>query len=70
MLEEPYQSSLPQLFSEWDAAQLLGCAPGTLPKARKQGLIGYVRLGKGIFYTEEQLQEYLDLLTVQPQKGE
>ncbi len=65
-LFEGYEKMLPQLFSEYEAAQLLRCSNDTLSRERKRDRIGYTRISGRVFYTEEQLAQYLENQTVEP----
>lgn len=57
---------LPPLFSEREAAKLLGCSTDTLSRERNRNHIGFIRISGRIAYTEEQLAEYLKKGTVEP----
>jgi len=59
---------LPQLLSEREAAQLLRCSSDTLSRERKRKRIGFIRVSGCVFYTEEQLTEYLENQTVDPDR--
>ena len=50
------------------AAVVLGCAPRTLPNWRSQGRgPRFIRVGRLIRYRIEDLEEYLDARTVDPE---
>jgi len=57
---------LPELYTEAVAASYLGIAEITLRRIRARNLIGYIRIGKAIRYTETHLLEYLEKQTCQP----
>ncbi len=57
---------LPELYTEAIAASYLGIAEITLRRIRTRNLIGYIRIGKAIRYTENHLLEYLEQQTCQP----
>ncbi|GEM_PF-2121113 len=57
---------LPELYTEAVAASYLGIAEITLRRIRARNLIGYIRIGKAIRYTETHLLEYLEQQTCQP----
>lgn len=50
---------LPTLFDERKAALLLHVKPCTVRNERVRGKLGYVRVGRQIFYTEEHIRQYL-----------
>ena len=55
------QTSLPKLFTEREAAELLGLSSATLQRERKRGVIEFTRIGKRkIRYTEDQLRAYIE----------
>ena len=57
---------LPELYTEAVAASYLGIAEITLRRIRTRNLIGHIRIGKAIRYTENHLLEYLEQQTCQP----
>lgn len=65
---EDYENMLPQLLSEREAAQILRCSTDTLSRERKRDRIGYTRISGRVFYTEEQLAEYLENQTFDPDR--
>ncbi|WP_298290265.1 helix-turn-helix domain-containing protein [Novosphingobium sp.] len=55
------------LLTEEEAAQRLRLSPRTLRKARGQGKLHYVLIGRAVRYTEDDLTSFIDSLrTVQP----
>ena len=57
---------LPELYTEAVAASYLGIAEITLRRIRTRNLIGHVRIGKAVRYTEIHLLQYLEQQTCQP----
>lgn len=57
---------LPELYTEAIAASYLGIAEITLRRIRTRNMIGYIRIGKAIRYTENHLLKYLEKQTCQP----
>lgn len=55
------------LLTETEAAQRLSLSPRTLRKARSEGKLRYVLIGRAVRYTEDDLTTFIDSLrTVQP----
>ncbi len=56
---------LPELFTEAQAAEMMGMAEVTLRRYRKQQKIAFIRLGGSgrIRYTEQQLLQFLENMT-------
>jgi hypothetical protein len=52
--------TLPQLLTEREAAAALRVKPPTVRAERVRGKLGFVRIGARIFYTPEQLSQYLE----------
>jgi excisionase family DNA binding protein len=56
------------LLTEAEAADRLRLCPRTLRKARQDGRLRYVLIGRAVRYTEQDLENFIDSLrTVQPQ---
>lgn len=56
------------LMTEPEAARALSLSTRTLRKARRDGLLHYVLIGRAVRYTMDDLQSYVDSLRkVQPQ---
>lgn len=68
-LFEDYEKMFPQLFSEYETAQQLRCSQDTLSRERKRKRIGFTLISGRVFYTFEQIQEYLENQTVDPDRG-
>ena len=58
--------TVPQLFSEQEVAKRLRCSVDTIRRERKRGLIGYQLVGSRIYYTEDQIIEYLEIKRIGP----
>lgn len=58
--------NLPVLLTEHEVAERLRRSVHTVRRERKRGYIGYTRIGSHIFYTEDQLAEYLANQRVEP----
>lgn len=55
------------LLTETEAAQRLSLSPRTLRKARSEGKLRYVLIGRAVRYTDDDLTTFIDSLrTVQP----
>lgn len=55
------------LLTETEAAQRLSLSPRTLRKARSEGKLRYVLIGRAVRYTEDDLSTFIDSFrTVQP----
>ena len=55
------------LLTETEAARRLSLSPRTLRKARSEGKLRYVLIGRAVRYTEDDLTTFIDSLrTVQP----
>ena len=48
------------LLNDREAARVLRVRPCTVRNERLRGKLGYIRVGGRIFYTREQITEYLD----------
>lgn len=57
---------LPVLLTEHEAAVRLRRSIDTIRRERKRGRIGYTCVGARIFYTEDQLAQYLENQRVEP----
>lgn len=57
---------LPELYTEAVAASYLGISEITLRRIRTRNLIGHIRIGKAVRYTENHLLNYLERQTCQP----
>ena len=57
-------NDLPQLLTEHEAAAVLRVKSSTVRAERLRSKLGFVRIGARIFYTPEQLAEYLERQTV------
>ena len=55
---------LPKLLTEREAAQALRVKPPTVRAERIRGVLSFVKVGARIFYTPQQLAEYLQRKTV------
>lgn len=53
------------LLTEPEAAELLHLCPRTLRKARQEGLLHYVLIGRAVRYTVADLESYIDALRQQ-----
>jgi len=60
------KEDLPKLLDERAAAERLGVKASSLRTARIRGLVAHVRLGTRVFYTVEQLAEYIETQSVRP----
>ncbi|WP_298165323.1 helix-turn-helix domain-containing protein [Novosphingobium sp.] len=54
--------SRPLLLTEPEAAALLQLCPRTLRKARQEGLLHYVLIGRTVRYTVADLESYIEAL--------
>ena len=59
-------AEFPDLVTESEAAERMRCSIDTVRRERKRGRIGFTRVGARIFYTEDQLSEYLSSQRVEP----
>jgi len=57
---------VPRLFSEQEVAERLRCSVDTIRRERKRGAIGFQPVGARIYYTEDQIIEYLEIKRVNP----
>jgi hypothetical protein len=51
---------IPHLIPEPEAAQRLRTCTKTLRRARKEGRLHFVKIGKAICYTEQDLADFID----------
>ncbi len=56
--------SVPQLMTEPQAAALLNINPRTLRKVRKLGQIAFVRIGRCVRYSPQEVADYVGRVTV------
>jgi len=54
---------MPRLFSEPEAAEMLGVCRDTLGRLRRAGRIGHVRVGGAVRYSDELLFRFMDAHT-------
>ncbi|WP_442917889.1 helix-turn-helix domain-containing protein [Magnetovibrio sp. PR-2] len=59
-------SKIPTLFTEHEVAERLRRSIDTIRRERDRKRIGYTEIGKRIFYTEDQVIEYLHSQRVEP----
>jgi len=59
------EGKVPPLFDERKTAELLHVKTCTVRNERIRGKLGFTRIGKRIFYTQEQISEYLQRQSVQ-----
>lgn len=59
------RSSLPLLLTEAEAAERLRLCQRTLRKARQEGLLHYVLIGRAVRYTVADLESYIEALRQQ-----
>lgn len=52
--------NLPRKYTEAEAAEYLTVSISLLRRERKDGNIGFVRLGKSVYYLEKHIIEYLE----------
>ncbi len=63
-------TELPRLFSESEAAEILGISPATLRRIRSRGEIRFTIIGRRPRFTEVMLREYIERETRSPcEKG-
>lgn len=65
-MEKIKSGGLPELITEQEVAELFRCSVDTIRRERKRGHIGHTCVGARIFYTEDQLVNYLDFKKVEP----
>jgi hypothetical protein len=66
-MREPQE--LPTLFDERQTAILLHVKPCTVRNERLRGKLGYVRVGRRILYTGEQIRSYLQQNSIEVQSN-
>lgn len=54
------QARVPNLLTEAEAAAVLHTCTKTLRRARQQGKLHFVKIGKAICYTEQDLADFVD----------
>jgi excisionase family DNA binding protein len=59
-------SILPRRFTEHQVAAELNVSTDTVRRERHRGKLGYLRIGKRIFITEEHVRDYLARQSVEP----
>jgi excisionase family DNA binding protein len=57
-----------KLYSVKEAAPLINCSTITMRRFIKSGVIGYKKIGKRFFFTDQHIQNYLDKAEVLPCK--
>jgi excisionase family DNA binding protein len=59
MVDQP-PTQLPELFTEKEISEYLGCVKATLARKRRAGEISFTRVGGNVRYTEAQILQYLE----------
>jgi excisionase family DNA binding protein len=57
-----------KLYSVKEAAPKINCSEITMRRFIKSGVIGYKKIGKRFFFTDQHIQNYLDKAEVLPWK--
>jgi hypothetical protein len=54
------QTIVPTLLRETDVAGMLHCSRVTVARERRAGRLGYVKVGKKVFFTNTHVAEYIE----------
>lgn len=54
------------ILTEAETAHQLRRSVGTIRRQRRKGLIGYLKIGARVFYTQAQIDTYLESRTIEP----
>jgi excisionase family DNA binding protein len=62
-------SQLPQLWTDSEVAEYLGCSERTIARWCVQGEIGYVMVGRRRYFTDKHILEYLERRSIAQCRG-
>lgn len=63
---QPEERKQVEIYTEREAAEIIGIAEVTLRKLRRLGRASYARIGRLIRYTPEHIEETMRLNTIRP----